>query len=171
MTRPPFAHPPSRFSRVHQSLGQWGSLRRNQRWRDHLAEQVRNQFLAFAAERRQRQLGAIGQEVVEVCLRDGGLRGWIAYDAAGQALQYPAATVVNDAAGHQAKVGNKAVVTVGGLRRFRRRREPSFPRFDEAVAVLLRAGVKELRALFGPTEIINKMIHDVFQFYGSKLSA
>jgi hypothetical protein len=25
--------------------------------------------------------------------------------------------------------------------------------------------------LLGPTEIVNEMIHDFFQFYGSKLSA
>ena len=72
------------------------------------------------------------------------LRGRIAHDAASQTLQYPAAPVVNDAAGHQAKVGNKAVVMVSVLCRFRRRRKPSLPGFDEAVAVLLRAGVKEL---------------------------
>jgi hypothetical protein len=45
------------------------------------------------------------------------------------------------------------------------------PRFDEAVGILLRAGVKELRTLFGPSEIVNEMIHDFFQFYDSKLSA
>jgi hypothetical protein len=62
-------------------------------------------------------------------------------------------------------------MVVGVLRRFRRRRQPSLPGFDEAVAVLLWAGVKELCALLGPTEIVNEMIHDFFQFYGSKTNS